>query len=259
MSYIVCPKCKHYHRVNENTPLVYDKCENCGETYEFVGDDQELRLMLQGKCMPKISYKKRCDKCRSINPKETGACLYCGSTSFNYVMDNSSGNAYQQVIRKIQDPNVKAEDIINDPMADQVMMNYVRTSNIYKAMSIIIGLMDFFFFITIGMTFLFDINTLPTTVESALPFILENQVRLICLLLGSLVLSGFICSFMQPRMNYSSSFKVAAIIGIIIGLFTLSLSMDIVLTIMVMVMCGIITGVGGVFGELIVHKLSRKY
>lgn len=249
MSYIVCRNCKKFVKVNETAPLVFDKCENCGHTLEFATDERELQLILKGIEIPKISYHKICASCKSINPREAGACLFCGSTNFNLQYDIDSINKYRESL------NIGQMPFPQEISPNEVVTTSLSNKGLYKILAVILGIIDFFFVTMIGLGLIIGNDTIPTDVVG---FINQNFDVLSIILVLALLISGFLAVFILPKMTYKDSFKVSSIIGVIIGLLTLLVSTDITVIILAVVGCAILTGIGGVLAEVIVHKVSGK-
>lgn len=251
MNYIVCRNCKHFSQVNANVPLNFDKCENCGHTLEFAGDERELQFILRDIELPKVSYNKVCSVCKSANPRETGACLYCGSTSFQLQYDLDSINKYQQSLNNLDENNkefIKQEVTVNQ---SSMSMGWI-----FKIFSVFIGLIDFLLFASLGIElFIGDVNLLSTN-----PMIFAQQYfnEILLITVCSLLIAGILAIFVLPKMSYKNSFLTSAMIGVIIGVITGILSKSLLVFVMGAILFGILTGIGGLIGEVLVRKLIRR-
>ncbi|WP_455646182.1 hypothetical protein [Methanosphaera sp.] len=256
MSYIVCRNCKRFIKVNENMPLVFDKCENCGHTLEFACDEQELQFILRGIDLPQVSYNKICSKCKSINPRETGSCLYCGSTDFQLQYDMESIQKYNESINRLSG-NSGDQQVQGQP---QIIINSQNVSPnwLFRIIALIIGVIDFFFFSFVGLGFIIDENTIPTTTEGMVSFVTQNLEPIMLVIIASLLIAGILAMFILPKMSYKDSFQTSSLIGVVVGLITLMVSRDIAVVVISIVMCAIITGIGGLVGELLVQKVFRR-
>ena len=251
MTYIVCRNCKRFSKVNVNLPLNFDKCENCGHTLEFAGDERELQFVLNDIDLPKISYNKLCSVCKSVNPRETGACLYCGSTSFLLQYDLDSVNKYQQSLDNL---NNNGNEFIKQESA--ITQGSKNINWVFKIFSIFIGLIDFLLFASIGIElFIGDVNLLSGNV---MLFTQKYFIELILITISSLIISGILSIFVLPKMSYKNSFLTSASIGIIIGIITGIISQSPLVFIIGALLFGCLTGIGGVIGELIVRQLLRR-
>lgn len=249
MSYIVCRNCKKFVKVNETAPLVFDKCENCGHTLEFAVDGRELQLILKGIEIPQISYHKICASCKSINPREAGVCLFCGSANFNLQYDLDSINKYKESL------NLGQMSFPQEISSDEVVTTSLSNKGLYKILAVVLGIIDFFFIATIGLGLVIGNDTIPADVVG---FINQNFSVLSLILVLALLISGFLAVFVLPKMTYRDSFKLSSVIGVIIGLLTLLVYRDITVIIIAVIGCAILTGIGGVLAEVIVHKVSGK-
>lgn len=260
MSYVVCRNCKRFVRVNDNAPLVFDKCENCGHTLEFASDEQELQLILKNINLPKVSYHKVCSVCKSINPRETGACLYCGSTKFQLQYDLDSLRQYQESINNINRTYTNQEGSNQQFPNQQIIINpqVASVSWVFRLISVVLGIIDFFFFALIGVGFIVGDKTIPSTTVAMMPFIMQNMQSLTIVLIASLIIAGILSVFVLPRMSYRQSFQNSSLIGIIVGLITLAVSKNITVIIGAVIVCGLVTGFGGLIGEMIVQQLSKR-
>lgn len=259
MSYVVCRNCKRFVRVNENAPLVFDKCENCGHTLEFASDEQELQLILKGINLPEVSYHKVCSVCKSINPRETGSCLYCGSTKFQLQYDLNSLKQYQDSINNINRTYINQEGSNQFPN-QQIRINpqIASVSWTFRLISVVLGIIDFFFFALIGVGFIIGDETIPSTTATMMPFIMQNIQSLTIVLIASLIIAGILSVFVLPRMSYRQSFQNSSLIGIVVGLITLAVSKNITVIVVAVIGCGLVTGFGGLIGEVIVQQLSKR-
>ncbi|WP_303235343.1 TIGR04086 family membrane protein [Methanosphaera cuniculi] len=276
MSYVVCQNCKRFVQVNPYAPLSFDKCTNCGHTLEFARSPTELQLLLHGIEMPEVSYKKICKVCKSENPREVGSCMYCGSTEFNLQYDPESVKKYNESMIEAQNMqlnNLKQTGDANIPpeYADQMNKNPNPNPQViintevkldkskqfmFGIISVIMGFIDFIFFVTLGL-FLIAGDNIPETTEALVPFITQNMTSLSIIVVVALLLAGLIPIFIMPKMSYKNSFKMSAIIGVVIGICTLFVGYDPLVCIISMLIAAILTGLGGVIGEYIIHKLTN--
>lgn len=275
MSYVVCRNCKRFVQVNPYAPLSFDKCTNCGHTLEYASSPTELQLLLHGIEMPEVSYKKVCSVCKSENPREVGSCMYCGATDFNLKYDEDSIRKYNESMMKAQsmqfnqqqgeaqqqDQSSISPNMQNTGSSTQIIINpEIKPDKskqfLFGVISVIMGFIDFIFFITLGL-FMIAGDNLPTTTEAIIPFVTQNLASLSIVVVVSLLLAGLVPIFILPRMSYKSSFKMSAIIGVVIGVCTLFVGYDVLTCIFTMIIAAILTGVGGVIGEFIVHRLTK--
>lgn len=247
MNYIVCRNCKRVIEVKENTPLVFDKCENCGHTLEFAADNRDLQFILNDVEVPKIAYHKICAKCKSLNPRETGACLFCGSTSFKYQYDLDSLNKYKNSL------NLNQMQMTN--MSDNYQQS-ISNNWLYRILALILGIIDFFFVVMIGLGLIIGDGPLPT---DSMTFIMQHLNMMMIVLIVALFVSGFLSIFILPKMKYKDSFMLSGLLGLIIGLITIITTTDILVIIPSMVLCAIITGIGGLVAQFIVHKIIGRF
>ncbi len=250
MSYIVCPNCRRVVEVSLDEPIEFDKCGECGHTCELAVDDQELQLLLQGIHIPSISYQKVCANCHSVNPRQTGLCLYCGGKNFHLQYDQESIRNYNQ-----QMSNIRIMGVPNQTGNRQANM---ASSGMYKVLAVFMGLIDFFFFASIGLEYVIGGQSLPSTTEALMPFITANFVSLMLILIIALLLSGILCVFVLPKMNFSDSFKVSSVVGIVVGVVSILASRSIIVLILAILICGACSGVGGLIGEVFVHFLADR-
>lgn len=246
MSYIVCRNCKKFVIADESVPLNFDKCQNCGHTLEYACDDNELNCIVHDVEMPKIAYQKICASCNSINPRQTGMCLFCGSTSFFLQYESDSINQFNKSIEALENnPDLKVKVNV------QPNLTYV----FLKILSIIVGLFDFFFFFAIGIEYTLGLANVE---KNPLAMVTQNYVTVSLILVLSLLISGFLISFVLPRVSFKESFKISSIVGILIGLSTILVVKDIPMVILAVLLCGFLSGMGGFLGELIVHKILGR-
>lgn len=252
MSYIVCQNCKKFVEVDGNIPLNFDKCENCGHILEFVANDNELNMVLNDIQMPKVSYHKICLSCHSMNPRETGACLHCGSTNLHFQYDVESFQDFQEASGMTSDidfSNPKEMIII------QATPNFSPKNNIlFRIFSLIIGLIDFFFFSLVGLQLILGSSELPTDVMA---FATQNVNSLMLIISVSLILAGLMSVLIIPKMSYRDSVVTSSTIGVVVGLITLIASHDFVTLIVSIIVCTVLTSIGGLIGEYIIHRLTR--
>lgn len=247
MCYVVCRNCKRYTKVDGSAPLSFDKCENCGHLQEFAENDKELQYILKGIEKPKVTYNKRCKACNSINPRETGTCLFCGSTEFYYQYDMNSLNQYQKTMSGLTNPYIPQQNSNN---TKKVHINLG-----FRVFSLFIGLTDFIFFLLIGIQLVLgDINI----TVNPLSIVSQHFQPLLAILIISLFLSGLLSIFAMPRMSYKDSFKIGGTLGIIIGIVTGILSKNVQVFILGVILFGILTGIGGLVGEYIVQAITKK-
>ena len=265
MSYIVCRNCKKFVEVDENVPLNFDKCDNCGHTLEFASNDTELNMMLNNIFMPKLSYTKICASCNSLNPRETGACLHCGSTNLRLEYDLDSFNDSQQMHfpDNLNDSQqMHFQDNLNKGVNTRTII--IRTgpsfspknSLIFRSLSLLVGLIDFFFFSLLGIQFIMGSSEIPSDLMA---FATQNMYPLMGVIGLSLILSGIMSVMIIPRMSYKDSLETSSTIGIAVGLITLIATRDIVTVIVSIVFCSLLAGFGGLIGEFIIHKLSSRF
>lgn len=251
MSYIVCRNCKKFVKVNENEPLVFDKCKNCGHILEYATDERELQFILKGIEIPKVSYHKVCTKCKSLNPRETGACLFCGSREFQVQYDLESVNKYRESLGMGQ------IQVTPELLQQQTTQSQVNSTNnwLYKILSIVLGLIDFFLVITIGLGLIIKDGAIPT---DYLAFAQQNLEVLSIVVIIALLVAGFMSVFVLPKTSYVDSFRSSSIIGLLLGLSTVMVSKDVLVIGLSIVLCAVITGIGGVLAEVLVHKIINK-
>lgn len=251
MSFIVCRSCKRFVEVDEKLPLNFDKCENCGHTLEFAVNDMELKMILNDVIIPEVSYNKICASCHSLNPRETGACLHCGSTNLHLQYDLDS----------IPNFNGFDFDRNNDPNNTQAIIIQTkpvfspRNSLLFRLFSLMIGLIDFFFFSLIGIQFILGSSELP---GNLMTFATQNMYPLMGVICTALVLSGIMSVMIIPRMSYKDSMEISSSVGIVVGLITLIASKDLLTVIISIIFCSILSGIGGLIGEFIIHKLTNR-
>lgn len=251
MSFIVCRNCKRFVQVDVNMPLNFDKCQNCGHVLEFAGDDKDLNYIINDIDVPKISYNKICASCNSINPRETGSCLFCGSNSFHLQYDEDSVNRYNKSVNDMQERG--------SAVIIQTGSNVTKLPFFIKLISVAIGLVDFFFFAYVGLQFTIDLSSVTSLSQTELlAYLSPYATNLTMVLVGSLLLSGILATFVIPKISYKQAFRLTSVIGILIGLSTLYLHMGISIIVTAIIFCGLFTGIGGIVGEAIVHYLISK-
>lgn len=246
MSYIVCRNCKNVVIADESQPLNFDKCHNCGHVLEYAGDDNELNCIMNNIEIPKVAYHKICASCHSLNPRQTGMCLFCGSTGFLLQYDANSVNQYNRSI----------ENLADNPEVVVRVYNQRNMANLFlKILSVVVGLFDFLFFFAIGLEFtvgLSNVEKNPMLIAS------QNFVTISLILVLSLLLAGFLISFVLPRVSYKDSFKLSSMVGIIVGLSTILVVKDISMIVLAILFCGFLSGLGGLMGELLIHKILNR-
>lgn len=252
MSYIVCRNCKNFVEVDEKVPLNFDKCNNCGHTLEFASNDAELNMMLNNIIIPKLSYNKICASCNSSNPRETAACLHCGSTNLRLEYDLDSINDTQQIpfTENLNEEGNTRTIIIRAGSFSP------KNSLIFRAFSLLVGLIDFFFFSLLGIQLILGSSELPSDVMA---FATQNMYPLMGVIGISLILAGIMSVMIIPRMSYKDSLQTSSTLGVVVGLITLLATRDIVTVIVSIVFCSILAGVGGLIGEFILHKLISRF
>ncbi len=218
---------------------------------KFAKDETELKFLLSGIEMPEVSYEKVCKSCKSENPRQTGACLYCGSTDFALKLDEDSVKRYNQSMQNAQ--NIK---IITPGQNAQASLSGPGRI-IFYIISLFIGFIDFLFFSMIGVSMVLGNTPMPETTEAIMAFATQNMTSLSIVVVASLLLSGIFAVFVLPSMSYKSSFKLAVAIGLLIGLAIMFMSGNILYGFISMLLCAVLTGIGGVIGEFIVHKLNK--
>jgi ribosomal protein L40E len=250
MSYIVCPNCKRYFKVDDTQPLNFDKCLHCNNTLEYAGSDAELRMILRGIVVPQVSSTKICADCNSLNPRETGACLHCGSSNLylQYDMDSISSSPFMQ---DLNDSDTVTKTIIIQPKN----VFSPKKSWIFRLFSLLIGLIDFFFFSLLGVQLILGSSDLPSDIMA---FATQNLNQLMIVVCVALVLSGIMSVMIIPKMSYRDSLETSSTIGVVVGLVTLIATKDILTVIISIVFCSILAGIGGLIGEFIIHKLTRR-
>lgn len=251
MSFIVCRNCKKFVKVDVNVPLNFDKCQNCGNTLEFAGDSNDLNYIINDIEIPKVSSNKICASCHSINPRETGTCLFCGSSSFLLQYDADSVNKYNKSVSDIQERG--------NAIIIQTSNNVTRIPFFVKVISIVMGLVDFFFFAFVGLQLTIDLSAISSlNPADVIAYITPHANNITLVIVASLLLSGILATFIIPKISYKQAFKLTSVIGIIIGLSTLYLNMGIGVLIASIIFCGLFTGLGGLIGEAVVHFLLSK-
>lgn len=246
MSYIVCRNCKKFVTADESRPLNFDKCQNCGHVLEYACDDNELNCIVHNIEMPKVAYHKICTTCSSLNPRQTGMCLFCGSTTFLLQYDTNSVNRYNKSVEELNNN----ADLVVKVYDQRNMANFFL-----RLLSVIVGLFDFLFFFAIGLEYTIGLANVE---KNPMMIATQNFATISTILVISLVLAGFLISFVLPRVSYRDSFKMASIVGIIVGLSTILVVKDIAMIILAIAFCGILSGLGGLVGELLVHKILNR-
>lgn len=254
MSYIVCRNCKKFVEVDDLIPLNFDKCDKCGHTLEFAGTNSELQLILNDIYLPEVSDKKICSDCKSENPREAVYCLKCGSTSFQLQYDIGGFN---QNMAKMGN-NTNEEGIPNSAIIIQTGLPSFSPKNsiLFRLFSLIIGLIDFFFFALIGVQLVLGSSEMPADI---LAFVTQHLTPLMIVISVSLVLAGLMSVLVIPKMTYRDSLETSSTIGLVVGIATILASKDILTIIVAMVFCSVLSGIGGLLGEFIIHKLLRKF
>ncbi|AWX32527.1 hypothetical protein [Methanosphaera sp. BMS] len=246
MSYIVCRNCKNVVIPDESQPLNFDKCHNCGHVLEYARDNTELNCIMNNIEIPKIAYHKICAKCHSLNPRQTGMCLFCGSTRFLLQYDANSVNNYNKSIENLSD---------NPEMVVMVHNQHNLASLFLKILSVIVGLFDFLFFFAIGIEYTLGLANVQ---KNPMLAVSQNYATISLILVLSLLLAGFLISFVLPRVSYKDSFKLSSLVGIIVGLSTVLVVKDIPMMLIAILFCGFLSGLGGFIGELLVHKILNR-
>lgn len=253
MSYIVCRNCKNFFEVDESQPLSYEKCEKCGHTLEFAGDYPELRMILDNIQIPEIKYNKICASCNAINPRESPFCKKCGSTEFYLQYDMESIRRHNDAVDDVFQNSAQNP---NGPTIVVKQVNFSpKKSILFRIISLMIGLIDFFFFTMIGIQLLFGSSEVPTDI---LAFVSQNLTPLMVIISLSLILSGILSIMVFPKMSYRDSAEVAATIGLVVGLSTVLVSKDFLVVLVSIVYCIIFSAIGGLLGEFIVNKIFRR-
>lgn len=251
MSFIVCRSCKKFVEVDEKLPLNFDKCDNCGHTLEFAVNDMELKMILNDVIIPEISYNKICASCQSLNPRETGACLHCGSTNLHLQYDLDS-------VPNFNNFNLDGNNDFNNAQTIIIQAKPTfspRKSLLFRLFSLMIGLVDFFFFSLVGIQFVLGSSELPSDMMA---FATQNMYPLMAVICTSLILAGIMSVMIIPRMSYRDSMEISSSVGIVVGLVTLLASKDLITVIVSIVLCSLLSGIGGLIGEFIIHKLTNR-
>ncbi|WP_323735403.1 hypothetical protein PXD04_05695 [Methanosphaera sp. ISO3-F5] len=219
---------------------------------EFVPNNTELNMVLNNIHIPKVSYNKICLSCNSMNPRETGACLHCGSTNLHFQYDLNSFQDFQKSTGLVSDIDFSDS---NKTIIIQANPNFSpKNSILFRIFSLIIGLIDFFFFSLVGFQFILGSSELPTDIMA---FATQNISSLMLIISVSLILSGIMSVLIIPKMSYKDSLTTASTVGVVVGLITLFASKDLLTLIVSIVICTILTGIGGLIGEYIIHRLTR--
>lgn len=253
MSYIVCRNCKKFVEVDEKVPLNFDKCDNCNHTLEFASNETELKMMLNNIVIPKVSYNKICASCNSPNPRETAACLHCGSTNLRLEYDLDS-------LREV--PQMPFPENLNEGGNTRTIIIQAgpafspKHNLIFRAFSLLVGLIDFFFFSLLGIQLILGSSELPTDIMA---FVTQHMYPLMAVIGLSLILAGIMSVMIVPKMSYKDSLETSSTLGIVVGLITLLATRDIITVIVSIVFCSILAGVGGLIGEFILHKLINHF
>ncbi|HIJ15527.1 MAG TPA: hypothetical protein HA277_03905 [Methanosphaera sp.] len=252
MSFIVCRSCKNYVEVDEKQPLSFDKCEKCGHTLEFAENESELKMILNDVTIPKLSYNKICFSCKSVNPRETGACLHCGSTDLHMQYDLNSFPEFAKFNNNQANDSNNTQTIIIQASPQFTPKN----SLLFRLFSLLIGLVDFFFFSLLGVQLILGSSELPSDVMA---FATQNMYPLMGVICLSLILAGIMSVMIIPRMSYRDSMEISSSVGLVVGLVTLLASKDLLTVIISVVLCSLLSGIGGLIGEYIIHKLTRRH
>ncbi len=252
MSFIVCRSCKNYVEVDEKLPLSFDKCEKCGHILEFAENETELKMVLNDIVLPKLSYNKICFSCKSVNPRETGACLHCGSTDLHMQYDLNSIPDFSAFANNQTDNSNNTQTIIIQANPQFSPKN----SLLFRLFSLLIGLVDFFFFSLLGIQLILGSSELP---KDVMAFAVQNMYPLMGVICLSLILAGIMSVLIVPRMSYRDSMEISSSVGMVVGLVTLLASKDLVTVILSVVLCSLLSGIGGLIGEFIIHKLTRRH
>lgn len=254
MSYIVCRNCKNYEEVDDNQPLNFYKCTNCGHTLEFAGDNTELHFILQDVQFPKLNYNKICLNCNSTNPREAVACLHCGSSDLQFQYDFDSFDGFEGMTFGQGGENFQSDV---QPRIIIKQVNVSPTSNLlFRLISLIVGLIDFFFFTMIGIQFVLGSSEVPADVFA---FVSQNLYSIMIIICVSLILSGLLSILVFPRMSYGDAVKTSSTIGVIVGLSTILVSKNLLVIIVAMVFCTLFSSLGGLIGEFLIHKIFSKH
>lgn len=244
MSYIVCKNCKKILEVADDIPLNFHKCEDCGHVLKFAGDANELNCIINDIEIPEITYEKICSSCKSLNPRQTGACLFCGATDFQYQYDADSVRRYNESVSNLKNPT---QIVVTKPLSG-------ITSSFFKIISILVGVFDFLFFFFIGVEYTIGIEIAQ---QNPMAVAMQNSTLLSLILFSSLILAGFLVSFVLPRVSYKEVFKISSCVGIIVGCVALVSMGDILLGLVAVLIFGVASGFGGFLGELLVHKILK--
>lgn len=252
MSFIVCRSCKNYVAVDENLPLSFDKCEKCGHVLEYAANENELRMILNDVVIPKLSDNKICFSCKSINPRQTGACLHCGSTDLHMQYDLNSFPEFHNFNNNQAGDSNNTQTIIIQASPQFTPKNSI----IFRLFSLLIGLVDFFFFSLLGIQLILGSSELP---KDVMAFAVQHMYPLMGVICLSLILAGIMSVLIIPRMSYRDSMEISSSVGMVVGLVTLLASKNLITVIVSIVLCSLLSGIGGLIGEFIIHKLTRRH
>jgi len=90
-------------------------------------------------------------------------------------------------------------------------------------------------------------------------FATQNMYPLMGVICLSLILAGIMSVMIIPRMSYRDSMEISSSVGLVVGLVTLLASKDLLTVIISVVLCSLLSGIGGLIGEYIIHKLTRRH
>ena len=173
-------------------------------------------------------------------------CLFCGSSTFLLQYDADSVNRYNKSIENLND----------NPAVVVQVRNQRNMANLFlKALSVIVGLFDFLFFFAIGIEYTIGLSKVE---KNPMLIVSQNYVTISLVLVASLLLSGFLISFVLPRVSYKDSFKISSVVGIIIGVSTILVVKDILMVAFAILFCAFLSGLGGLLGELLVHTILKR-
>jgi len=131
-----------------------------------------------------------------------------------------------------------------------------KNSLLFRLFSLLIGLVDFFFFSLLGVQLILGSSELPSDVMA---FATQNMYPLMGVICLSLILAGIMSVMIIPRMSYRDSMEISSSVGLVVGLVTLLASKDLLTVIISVVLCSLLSGIGGLIGEYIIHKLTRRH
>jgi hypothetical protein len=89
-------------------------------------------------------------------------------------------------------------------------------------------------------------------------FVTQNLYPLMAIISVSLILAGLMSVMIIPKMSYRDSVETSATIGVVVGLITFVVSKDLLTLIVSIIICTILTSIGGLIGEYIIHRLTRS-